>query len=46
MTKRAIEIEEAERLLLEGKEPLHVHNDPLPADAAPAVVPFTEEPLN
>lgn len=31
--------------IMEGKEPLHVHNAPLPADAKEAVVTFTEEAL-
>ena len=31
--------------IMAGKEPLHVHNEPLPADAAPAVIAFSEEPL-
>jgi hypothetical protein len=31
--------------IMAGKEPLHVHTEPLPADAAPTVIAFTEEPL-
>jgi hypothetical protein len=28
-----------------GRSPLHVHHDPLPADAKDAVITFIEEPL-
>jgi hypothetical protein len=31
--------------IMARKKPLHLHNEPLPADAAPAVIAFCEEPL-
>ena len=31
--------------IMAEKKPFHVHNEPLPADAAPSVIAFSEERL-